>query len=44
MHFVPTSKKLASPLGDVPLKMIDPGMALDMRDKWTRDYLAATRR
>lgn len=44
MHFVPTTKKLASPLGDVPMKMIDPGMALDMRDKWTRDYLAATRR
>jgi iron(III) transport system substrate-binding protein len=44
MHFVPTTKKLASPLGDVPLKMIDPGMALDMRDKWARDYLAATRR
>jgi iron(III) transport system substrate-binding protein len=32
MHFVPTSKKLPSPIGDVPLKMIDPGRALDMQD------------
>jgi iron(III) transport system substrate-binding protein len=44
MHFVPTSKKLPSPIGDVPLKMIDPAQALDMQDKWTRAYQAATRR
>jgi iron(III) transport system substrate-binding protein len=44
MHFVPTTKKLASPLGDVPLKLIDPGRALDLQDKWTKAYQAATRR
>jgi iron(III) transport system substrate-binding protein len=44
MHFVPTSKKLPSPIGDVQLKMIDPGQALDMQEKWTKAYLAATRR
>jgi iron(III) transport system substrate-binding protein len=44
MHFVPTSKKLASPIRDVPLKMIDPGTALDRQDQWTKAYLAATRR
>jgi iron(III) transport system substrate-binding protein len=44
MHFVPTSKKQPSPIGDVQLKMIDPGQALDMQDKWTKAYLAATRR
>ncbi|WP_040787653.1 ABC transporter substrate-binding protein [Massilia niastensis] len=44
MHFVPTSKKQPSPIGDVALKMIDPGMALDMQEEWTKAYLAATRR
>lgn len=44
MHFVPTSTKQPSPLGNVALKMIDPGMALDMQEKWTRVYVAATRR
>jgi iron(III) transport system substrate-binding protein len=43
MHFVPTSKKLPSPIGDVPLKMIDPGRALDLQEKWTRAYQEATR-
>ena len=43
MHFVPTSTRQPSPLGNVALKMIDPARALDMGDKWTRAYQAATR-
>lgn len=44
MHFVPTSKKQPSPIGDTPLKMIDPGQALDLQDKWVKSYMTATRR
>jgi hypothetical protein len=44
MHFVPTSKKQPSPLGDTQVKMIDPGQALDLQEKWVKAYMAATRR
>jgi iron(III) transport system substrate-binding protein len=44
MHFVPTSKKQPSPIGDTQLKMIDPGQALDLQEKWVKAYMAATRR
>ncbi|MDB5762108.1 MAG: fbpA 3 [Herminiimonas sp.] len=39
MHFVPTSKKIASPVRDVQIKFIDPGKALDMQEKWIKTYL-----
>lgn len=39
LHFVPTSRKAASPIGDVPIKFIDPGQALDLQEKWTKTYL-----
>lgn len=44
MQFVPTSKKQPSPIGDIPLKMIDPGQALDLQEKWVKLYMATTRR
>jgi iron(III) transport system substrate-binding protein len=43
-YFVPTSKKLPSPIGDVQLRMIDPAQALDSQDKWVKVFLAATKR
>jgi iron(III) transport system substrate-binding protein len=43
MRFVPTSKKFASPIGDVPVKLIDPAKALDMREAWTKAYLDVQR-
>ena len=43
-YFVPTSRKLPSPIGDVQLKMIDPAQALDLQDKWVKVFLAATKR
>jgi len=36
--FVPTSKKLPSPLGNIPLKMVDAALVLDEEKKWTRLY------
>ena len=40
IHFVPTSKKAASPIPpDVQIKLIDPGKALDMQEKWTKIFV-----
>jgi iron(III) transport system substrate-binding protein len=36
--FVPTSKKIPSPLGSMPLKLVDAGLVLDEEKKWTRLY------
>ena len=36
--FIPTSKKIATPLNRVPLKFIDPKVVLDERDKWEKLY------
>lgn len=36
--FVPTSRKFDSPVTRIPLKFIDPGMAIDHQDKWTKAY------
>ena len=36
--FVPTSKKLPSPLGNTQLKLVDAGLVLDEEKKWTRLY------
>ena len=36
--FVPSSRKVASPLGDMPIKYIDPAEALDKQDEWLRTY------
>jgi iron(III) transport system substrate-binding protein len=37
-NFVPASRKVASPLGNTPIKVIDPGQAIDRNDQWTRVY------
>jgi iron(III) transport system substrate-binding protein len=36
--FVPTSKKLPSPIGNTPLKMVDAALVLDEYEKWTKLY------
>jgi iron(III) transport system substrate-binding protein len=36
--FVPASRKVASPLGDTPITVIDPGQAIDKYDAWTKVY------
>jgi iron(III) transport system substrate-binding protein len=36
--FVPTSKKVFTPLNKIPLKFIDPKVILDENDKWTKLY------
>ncbi len=36
--FVPTSKVLDHPLNRQPLKMIDPVQALDLQDKWLKQF------
>jgi iron(III) transport system substrate-binding protein len=38
VKFVPTSRKIESPISRVPLKFIDPAAALDMQDKWLKSY------
>ncbi len=37
-NFVPSSTKVASPLGDMPIKFIDPAEAIEKQDQWTRLY------
>ena len=37
-HFVPASRKIPSPLGNVPLKLIDAGRVLEMQDRWQSLY------
>jgi len=36
--FIPTSRKINTPLNQFPMKMLDPGVALDEHDKWDRLY------
>ena len=36
--FVPTSKKIDTPLNKLPMTFIDPRISLDENDKWTRLY------
>jgi len=36
--YVPTSTKIDTPIAKLDLKFIDPGMALDMQDQWTKVY------
>jgi iron(III) transport system substrate-binding protein len=37
-NFVPSSSKVASPLGDIPIIPIDPAQAIDNQDRWLRQY------
>ena len=37
-NFVPSSTKVASPFGDMPIKGIDPGEAIDKQDAWQKRY------
>jgi iron(III) transport system substrate-binding protein len=37
-NFVPSSKKVPSPFGDMPIKGIDPAEALDKQDAWLKRY------
>ena len=37
-HYVPTGSKIDSPLKKLPLKFIDPGLFLNMNDKWIKTY------
>ena len=36
--FIPTSKKISTPLNKFPLQFVDPKVVLDENDKWTRLY------
>ena len=36
--FVPTSRKVDTPLNKIPLEMVDPKVMLDEHDKWTKLY------
>jgi len=36
--FVPSSSKVASPLGDLPIKAIDPAEAIDKQDPWRKAF------
>ena len=36
--FIPTSKKISTPLNKFPLKFIDPKVVLDEKDKWSNLY------
>lgn len=38
MGFVPSSAKVPSPLGDMPIKYIDPAEALDKQEPWLKAY------
>lgn len=38
LKFVPTSRALDTPVLRLPIRYIDPGMALEMQDKWFKDY------
>jgi len=37
-NFVPANAKVASPLGDTPVKYIDPAEALERQDEWRKQY------
>jgi iron(III) transport system substrate-binding protein len=36
--FVPSSRKVPSPMGNTPLMFIDPAEALDKQDQWLKDW------
>jgi iron(III) transport system substrate-binding protein len=36
--FVPTNRKVDTPLNKLPLKFVDPSVTLDQYDKWTNLY------
>lgn len=38
MRFVPASRALETPILKLPIRYIDPAQAIDMQDKWLRDY------
>ena len=37
-NFVPSNSKVPSPLGDMPIKFIDPAEAIDKQEPWTKLY------
>ena len=37
-YFVPSSRKVPSPIGDMPVKYIDPAEALDNQERWLRTF------
>ena len=37
-NFAPSNSKVASPFGDLPIKLIDPAEAIDKQGPWTRLY------
>jgi iron(III) transport system substrate-binding protein len=37
--FVPTSKKIETPLNKIPMRFVDPAQMLDQADKWQKLYL-----
>ena len=37
-NFVPSSKLLPGPLAGVPVKLIEPGRALEMQDRWLKTF------
>jgi len=37
-NFVPSSRKVASPLGDIAVKPIDPAEAIDKQDVWLKQF------
>jgi len=34
--FIPTSRSISTPLNQFPMKLLDPTLALDEHDKWSR--------
>jgi iron(III) transport system substrate-binding protein len=38
MDYVPTNSRTASPLKNLRLKLVDPAVILDQRDKWTKAF------
>ena len=38
LKYVPTSRKIDSPVTHLSLKYVDPGQALDNQDKWVKTY------
>ncbi len=38
MNYVPTNRNAASPMKNVAIKLIDPNLMLDQRDKWNKAY------
>jgi iron(III) transport system substrate-binding protein len=38
MDYIPTTRKLPSPLADRRLTLVDPAVAMDQRDKWLKSF------